>query len=148
MTLPFVISFANFLARVQFLMCASVAKTCSSFFFVWYGDNTIHEPTYHITSTTYRGAMYYIPHQYCCLCSLRLVPDRTRTTKKGTALESSYRHYHPARSASARGARGHCFDRKRAGTAPGCGACSTSRQHRGGSVLIVCLLYTSPSPRD
>ena len=63
--------------------------------------------------------------------------DRTRTKKKVTPLESSHCHHRPARAASARAARGRRFDPKRAATAPGCLACSASREHRAGSLLIV-----------
>ena len=64
-----------------------------------------------------------VPRSYCC-------------TKRVTPLESSHCH-HPRRAASARAARGPCFDPKRAVTAPGCRACSTSRDHRVGSLLII-----------
>ena len=77
-----------------------------------------------------------VPRSYCC-------------TKRVTPLESSHGHHLPTRAASACAARGRCFDPKRAATAPGCNACSASPEHhRVGSLLIVCLLYTSPSPRD
>ena len=54
-----------------------------------------------------------------------------------TLLESSHGHHLPTRAASARAARGRCFDPKRAATAPGCGACSASPEHRVGSLLII-----------
>ena len=57
--------------------------------------------------------------------------------KKVTPLESSHGHHVPVRAASARAARGRCFDPKRAATAPGCRACSASPEHRVGSLLIV-----------
>ena len=41
-------------------------------------------------------------------------------------LESSHGHHLPTRAASARAARGRCFDPKRAATAPECRACSAS----------------------
>ena len=62
-------------------------------------------------------------------------PARTRTKKTVTALESSHRHHRPARATSAHAARGRCFDPKRAATAPGCRACSASREHRVGSLV-------------
>ena len=55
-----------------------------------------------------------------------------------TPLESSHGHHLPTRAASARAARGRCFDPKRAATAPGCRACSASPEHhRAISRLIV-----------
>ena len=65
----------------------------------------------------------------------RLYPDSTRTKKNVTPLESTHRHHRPARAASARAARGRCFDPTRGATAPGCQACSTSREHRVGSLV-------------
>ena len=62
-------------------------------------------------------------------------PDRTRTKKKVTPLQSSHRHHRPARAASARAARGQRFDPKREATAPGCRARSASRDHRVGSLV-------------
>ena len=64
-------------------------------------------------------------------------PDRTAVRKRVTPFETSHDHHLPARAASARAARGRCFDPKRAATAPGCMACSASREHRVGSLLIV-----------
>ena len=55
-------------------------------------------------------------------------------TKRVALLESSHGHHLPARAVSAHAARGRCFDPKRAATAPGCRACSASREHRVGSV--------------
>ena len=60
--------------------------------------------------------------------------------KKGDAvrmLESSHGHHLPTRAASARAARGRCFDPKRAAPAPGCRACSASPDHRVGFLLII-----------
>ena len=54
-----------------------------------------------------------------------------------TPLESIRGHHLPIRAASARAARGRCFDPKREATAPGCRACSVSREHRVGSLLVV-----------
>ena len=54
-----------------------------------------------------------------------------------TPLESSHGHHVSTRAASARVARGRCFDPKRAATAPGCGACSASPEHRVGSLVIL-----------
>ena len=65
-----------------------------------------------------------VPRSYCC-------------TKRVTPLESSHGHHLPTRAASARAARGRCFDPKRAATAPGCRACSANREHRVGSLSIV-----------
>ena len=62
-------------------------------------------------------------------------PDRTRTNKKVTPLESSHRHHRPGRAATARAARERCFDPKRAATAPRFGARSGSRVHRFGSLV-------------
>ena len=71
---------------------------------------------------------------FCCVDSR--YPDRTRRTKtKVTPLESSHRRHRPARAASARAARRRCFDPKREATAPGCRACSASREHRVGSLV-------------
>ena len=64
------------------------------------------------------------PRSYCCM-------------KRVTPLESSHRHHLPTRAASARAARGRCFDPKQAATAPGCRACSASPERRVGSLLIV-----------
>ena len=85
---------------------------------------------YHVLYYVHRAREQY------CRCSLSSkYPDRTRTKKKVTPLESSHRHYRPARAASARAARGRCFDPKRAATTPGCRACSASRDHRVGSLV-------------
>ena len=65
-----------------------------------------------------------VPRSYCC-------------TKRVTPLQSSHGHHLPTRAASARAARGRCFDPKRAATAPGCRACSASPEHRVGSLLFV-----------
>ena len=65
-----------------------------------------------------------VPRSYCC-------------TKRVTPLESTHRHHLPTRAASARAARGRCFEPKRAATAPGCRACSASPEHRVGSLLKV-----------
>ena len=65
-----------------------------------------------------------VPRSYCC-------------TKRVTALESSHGHRLPTRVASARAARGRCFDPKRAAAAPGCRACSASTEHRVDSLLLV-----------
>ena len=65
-----------------------------------------------------------VPRSYCC-------------AKGVTPLESSHGHHLPTRAASARAARGRCFDPKRAATAPGCRACSASPEHR------VCSLLTA-----
>ena len=54
-----------------------------------------------------------------------------------TPLESSHGHHLQTRAASARAARGRCFDPKRTATAPGYKACSASPEHRVGSLLIV-----------
>ena len=53
-----------------------------------------------------------------------------------TPLESRDSRHLPARAASARAARGRCFDPKRAATAPGWRACSASPEHRVGPLLI------------
>ena len=58
-----------------------------------------------------------VPRSYCC-------------TKRVTPIESSHGHHLPTHAASARAARGRCFDPKRAATAPGCRACSESLAHR------------------
>ena len=50
------------------------------------------------------------------------------------APASSHCHYRPLRAASVRAARGRCFDAKREATAPGCRACSASREHLVGSL--------------
>ena len=65
------------------------------------------------------------------------MPRSYCSTKKVTPLESSHGHHLPARAASARAARGRCFDPERAATAPGCRACSASPEHCVGSLLIV-----------
>ena len=49
-------------------------------------------------------------------------------------MESSHRTHRPARAVSARAARGRRFDPEREATAPGCRACSSSREHRVGSL--------------
>ena len=102
----------------------------------------------HVPRTRYRYQVFIassssqqvlVPRSYCC-------------TRRVSPLESSHGHHLLMRAASARAARGRCFDPKRAATAPGCRACSASPEHRVGSLLIgqdqTCLLYTSPSPRD
>ena len=84
------------------------------------------------------GPRYFIQQQlYCCRCSLQQVPRSYCCTKKITPLESSHGHHLLARAASARAGRGRCFDPKRAATAPGCIACSASREHRVGSLLLL-----------
>ena len=57
----------------------------------------------------------------------------TRTKNKVTSLELSHGHHRRALAASARAARGRCFDPKRLATVPRCRACSVSREHRVGS---------------
>ena len=116
------------------LPCTSVesyvrlhVKTSISFFFVRCGDHT-----YHVLGTRY----LYGSSLYCCRWSLQQVPRLHCCAKKVTPLESSQGHHLPARAASASAARGRCFDPKRAATAPGCRACSASREHRVGSLLI------------
>ena len=75
-------------------------------------------------------------------------PDRTRTKKKVTPLQSSHRHHRPARAASARAARGRCFDPERPPAAPGFRASSASREHRVGSLVgqSAVRAYTSCQP--
>ena len=72
---------------------------------------------------------------YCCRRSLQQVPRSYCAKKKVTPSEQSHGHHLPARAASARGARGRCFDLKRAATAPRCRACSASRTRRVGSLV-------------
>ena len=72
---------------------------------------------------------------YCCRCRLQQVPQSYRTKRRVMPLESSHGHHLPARAASVRAARGHCFDPKRASTTPGCRACSASRERRVGSLV-------------
>ena len=69
-------------------------------------------------------SLQQVPRSYCC-------------TKRVTPLESSHGHNLPARAASARAARGGCFNPKRAATAPGCRTCSANREHRVGSRRVV-----------
>ena len=78
---------------------------------------------------------YEVLYSYSSSTELYWYPDRTRTKKKVTPLESSHRHHRPARAASARAVRGRRFDRKREATAPACRACSASRQHRVGTLV-------------
>ena len=68
--------------------------------------------------------MQQVPRSYCC-------------TKRVMTLESSHGYHLPTRAASARAVRGRCFDPKRAATAPGCRACSSSREHRVGSLRVL-----------
>ena len=65
-----------------------------------------------------------VPRSFCC-------------TKRLSPLKLSHGHHVSTRAASARAARGRCFDPKRAATAPGCRACSASRDHRVGFLLII-----------
>ena len=89
------------------------------------------------TNSTGTRYLYSSNSLYCCRCTkLQQVPRSCCTKKKVTPLESIHGHL-PARAASARAARGHCFDPKRAATAPGCRACSASPEHRVRSPLIV-----------
>ena len=125
-------SFFSFPTRLQFLMRASMAKTrISSFFMIRRQHQTrahiryheYHVPGYLYSSSTAPAAVY---SRY---------PDRARTNENMTPLESSHRHHRPGRAASARAARGRCFDPKRAATAPKFGARSGSREHRVGSLV-------------
>ena len=125
--LLFVTSFLNSLYGCR-ILCAALGKNKHFIFFVWYGDHT-----YRVPGTRY----FYSNSSYCCRCCLQQVPRSSFCTKRVTSLESSHGHHLPPRAASARAARGRCFDPKRAATAPGCGACSAIREHRVGSVLIV-----------
>ena len=84
----------------------------------------------HVPRTRYRYQVFMarstsqlVPRSYCC-------------TKRVTPLESSHDHHLPTRAASARAARGPCFDPKRAATAPGCRVRSASPEHRVGSLLM------------
>ena len=87
--------------------------------------------------------IYMIPHTRYYTAAVRVAaavvyiryPDRTRTKKKVTPLESSHGHHRQARAASALAAHGRCFDPKRAATAPGCRACPSSREHHVGSLV-------------
>ena len=112
------------------ILCAALGKT--SIFFFSYDTET--------TRTTYQ---YQVPGIYTAAVrtatavrSLQQVP-RSCCAKEVTPLDSSGGHHLPARAASARAAHGRCFDPQRAATAPGCRACSASREHRVGSLLIV-----------
>ena len=81
-------------------------------------------PGIYIAAVRTAAAVVYtrqVPRSYCC-------------TKRVTPLESSHGHHLPALAASARAARGGCFDPKRAAKTPGFRACSASREHRVGSL--------------
>ena len=104
---------------------ARISVKTSISLFSYYTETT------HVPRTRYRyqvliasSSSQQVPRWYCC-------------TKRVTPLESSRGHHLPTRAASARAARGRCFDPKRAATAPGCRACSASPEHRVGSLLIV-----------
>ena len=89
-------------------------------FFLYYTETTRTRYQVFIASSSSQQ----VPLSYCC-------------TKRVTPLESSHAHHLLTRAASARAARGRCFDPKRAATAPGCRACSTSPEHCVGSLLMV-----------
>ena len=77
-------------------------------------------------------------HQLLVASSSSLqVPRSECCAKRVTPLESSHGHHLPVRAASARAARGSCFDLKRAVTAPGCRACPVTREHCVGSLFLV-----------
>ena len=97
----------------------------------------------HYTETT--GTTYHVlvgillvcssSSQCCCCWSLQRVP-RLHCTKKDMApLESKHGHHLQWRAAFARAARGRPSDPKRAATAPGCRACSSSRDNCVGSLV-------------
>ena len=88
----------------------------------------------HVPRVQVPGIYQQFVRSYCCRCSLEQVPRWYCCTKRVKPLESSHGHHLPARAVSARAARGGCFDPKRAATAPGCRACSASREHRVGSI--------------
>ena len=105
-------------ARLYVITCISLLS--------YYADTT--RTTY---DTRYR---YHVPGIVVASSSLQQVPRSYCCTKRVTPLESSHGHHLPTRAASARAARGRCFDPKRAATAPGCRACSASPEHRVGSL--------------
>ena len=94
----------------------------------------------HVPRTRYQVFIQQSNISYCCRCTPQQVPRWCCCTKKVPLLESSHGHHLPARAGSARAARGRCFDPKRAAMAPGCRACSASREHRVGSLLIVSMI--------
>ena len=89
----------------------------------------------HVPRTRYQVFIQQSNISYCCRCTPQQVPRWCCCTKKVPLLESSHGHHLPARAGSARAARGRCFDPKRAAMAPGCRACSASREHRVGSLV-------------
>ena len=108
------------------ILCAALCKNNNFLFF-----RNIRRA--HVPRTRYRYQVFIassssqqvlVPRSYCC-------------TRRVSPLESSHGHHLLIRAASARAARGRCFDPKRAAKAPGCRACSASPEHRVGSLLIV-----------
>ena len=87
------------------------------------------------TETTYVPRTRYRYQVFIASSSSQQLPRSYCCTKRVMPLESSHGHHLPTRAASARAARGRCFDPKRAATAPGCRACSASPGHRVGSLL-------------
>ena len=123
--LLFVTSFLYFLVRMK--LCAGLCKNEHLFFSY---DTEATRTTYQVRGTRY----LYSSSSYCCHCSLQQVPHPYCCTKRVTPLESSHGHHLPTRAGSARAARGRGFNPQRAATAPGCRACSATREHRVGSV--------------
>ena len=80
------------------------------------------------------GTMY---QAFIASSSSQQVPQSYSCTKRVTPLESSHSYHLPTRAASARAARGRCFDPMRAARASGCRAWSASPEHRVGSLLFV-----------
>ena len=103
----------------------------------------------HVPRTRYQLTRYlHSSSSDCCRCSRQQVHRSYCCMKKVTPLESSHGHHLPTRAASARAARGRCFDSKRAATAPGCRACSASPEHRVGSLLLAIRLFMAGNIRD
>ena len=130
LSLLFVTSFLNFPCTSVESNARLYVKTSISLFRI------IRRP--HVPRIRYRYQVFIassssqqVPRSYCC-------------TKRVTPLESSHGHHVSTRAASARAARGRCFEPKRAATAPGCRVCSTSPGHRVGSLLIVGQDQTQP----
>ena len=108
----------------------SCVKTSISFLLY---DTETTRTTYQVRDTRY----LYSSSSYSCRYSLPQVPRSYCCTKRVIPLGSSHGHQLPARAASARAARGRCFDPKGPATVPGCRGCSASREHRSGSLLII-----------
>ena len=109
------------------ILCAARVETSISLFFF----RILRRPHVPHTSIRYGYQVFLassnsqqVPRSFCC-------------TKRLSPLKLSHGHHVSARAASARAARGRCFDPKRAATAPGCRACSASRDHRVGFLLII-----------